>query len=144
MDAAADDDMTIISIDVVAEGVSFNDLQLSPCKSNPKLNNSMDLSEKYKILNQKYTKAYELFKTGNYQKANEILEDLYSVRYNRKEDNFRLLNLLGHTSYRLNNYPGCLKHWEEAAAYVPENKELLRNLNIVRQKLQSVLVIEQA
>ena len=135
-DAEMDDDMTIISIDVVAEGVSFSEYQLSTLERSEKvMSNNQDISEKFRILNKKYEHAFENYRSGNYHKAKEILIELYEIKFNRKEDNFKVLNLLGHTNYRLNNYQESLKLWEEAIIYSPENKELLRNIKIIIRKL---------
>lgn len=129
------DDITILIVDVISDGAGAKiDLGVAMEREMEEMGSRQNLATRFQALDKLFKEALESFKAGDHVQALQILElELYG-KYNRKKDNFKVMNLLGHVYYRMGRVDDCIRIWQEALALYPDNGELMLNLDIVQRK----------
>lgn len=131
-DEKADDDMTLLLIDIVKE---VGEIKVNFATTNNDTKKFLDSDNKnykeYMQYENDYYKALELYNKKKYKESYEIVKVLVK-KYRREEDIIKTNYLIGHICYQLNKYEEALKYWEDIAKYDPDNKELLHNIEAVR------------
>lgn len=100
-------------------------------RSNISIGEGYDTSQKFKKMDEQKAEAYSLYKNGKFEEVLKILESLRG-NYNRSEDNFQVLYLLGHCLVKMQNYDEAVSVWEEALNFDPENEKLVRNIQSIK------------
>jgi len=133
----AADDRTILLIDILSDvgrihidlGIAAADMQLSEVIGQD------EISDKFREMNKSYFEAASSFKKNNYEQSIELLKPLVNM-YNRKIDNFNVLNLLGHCCYKSNKFTTAMEYWEIALSLNPEDRRLNHNIKYLKSLMQ--------
>ncbi len=134
----AADDRTILIIDILSDvGKIHIDLGIASANmQQSEVIGSDETADKFREMNDKYFEAASSFKKGNYDKSIDLLLPLVN-RYNRKIDNFNVLNLLGHCFYKLDKFDKAMEHFEVALSLNPEDKRLNHNIVYMRSLMDN-------
>jgi serine phosphatase RsbU (regulator of sigma subunit) len=72
-------------------------------------------------------KALDLFNAGDFEKSTELLTGLKNG-FNRKDDNFRVYNLLAYNWYRQDDMKKAIKYWQKALVFRPNDRVIEHNI----------------
>lgn len=95
--------------------------------------NSTEIQTKIRELNENLYEVLEYNKLEDYEKSLKILEEIKG-KYNRKEDNVKILEILGFVNYKLKNFDTAISIWEEALVLDPNNLSVRNNINLLNEK----------
>jgi len=95
--------------------------------------NSTEVQTKIRELNENLYEVLEYNKLEDYEKSLKILEEIKG-KYNRKEDNVKILEILGFVNYKLKNFDTAISIWEEALVIDPNNLSVRNNINLLNEK----------
>jgi tetratricopeptide (TPR) repeat protein len=95
-----------------------------------------DKVKMFREMDEHKAEAYRLYKEGKFKDALTILESLKG-NYNRYEDNFQVLYLLGHCLVKLQRYDESIQVWEEALTFRPDNEKLIRNIQSIKHYIRN-------
>lgn len=85
-------------------------------------------------LKQVLAKAVEYYKDKNFAVVKQILIDVYNNNPDAK-NKVEVLNLLGSTSFKLQQYQEAIKYWQEAKVVDPQNTTLDHNIDVARKRM---------
>ncbi|HOV14723.1 MAG TPA: SpoIIE family protein phosphatase, partial [Spirochaetota bacterium] len=131
-DEESSDDIAVLVTEVKYD--KQNKLKLDFTISTDQIKQQIDqiteLSYKDKELN--FLKAIELYNDNQNKEAINVLLNLKG-KYNRNNDNFKILNLLAYCYYKIGDFKNAIDNWEEALKYSPNNKDVISNIDFLKK-----------
>ena len=93
-----------------------------------------EIKNKITLLNEKLYASLEYNKLANYEKALPLLEEI-NGKYNRKEENTKIMEILGFVYYKLNRIEDAKNVWSEVLKLDPNNNKIKNNLKILNERV---------
>jgi len=129
------DDVTILIGDFSkGQGKIMVDFEIfSEKKKQDSDKDSSEEKNKISELNEKLYAALEYNKLSEYDKSLVLLEEIKG-KYNRNEENIKVLEMLGFVNYKLGKFDKAILIWKELLEMDPENIKIKNNLRILNER----------